>query len=110
MIYELHVGTFNDDLDPGLGTFRSIKARSPILRDLGINALLIMPAAEFPGDFSWGYNPAHPFAIEDVFGTPRNFQDFVLTAHQHGMAVIMDVVYNHFGPNDLDLWRFTSWN
>lgn len=110
VIYELHVGTFNDDIDPGLGTFRSVVARLPDLRNLGINALLIMPAAEFPGDLSWGYNPAHPFAIEGAFGTPQDFQAFVLTAHQHGIAVLMDVVYNHFGPNDLDLWRFTRWN
>ncbi len=109
VIYEMHVGTFNDDIDPGLGTFRSIKARLPELQALGINAIQVMPAAEFPGDLSWGYNPAHPFAIESVFGTPKDFQDFVQTAHQFGMAVILDVVYNHFGPNDMDLWRFTSW-
>lgn len=109
-IYEMHVGTFNDDLDPGLGTFRSIKARLPELQALGINAIQVMPAAEFPGDLSWGYNPAHPFAIESVFGTPQDFKDFVQTAHQFGIAVILDVVYNHFGPNDMDLWRFTSWH
>lgn len=109
-IYEMHVGTFNDDLDPGLGTFRSIKARLPELQALGINAIQVMPAAEFPGDLSWGYNPAHPFAIESVFGTPKDFKDFVQTAHQFGIAVILDVVYNHFGPNDMDLWRFTSWH
>jgi 1,4-alpha-glucan branching enzyme len=110
VIYEMHVGTFNDDIDPGLGTFRSIKARLPELQALGINAIQVMPAAEFPGDLSWGYNPAHPFAIESVFGTPKDFKDFVQTAHQFGMAVILDVVYNHFGPNDMDLWRFTSWH
>ncbi len=110
VIYEIHVGTFNDDIDPGLGTFRSIKARLPDLQALGINAIHVMPAAEFPGDLSWGYNPAHPFAIESVFGTPTDFQDFVQTAHNFGIAVIIDVVYNHFGPNDLDMWRFTSWN
>lgn len=110
VIYELHVGTFNDDIDPGLGTFRSIKARLPDLQSLGINAIQVMPAAEFPGDLSWGYNPAHPFAIESAFGTPKDFKDFVQTAHQFGIAVILDVVYNHFGPNDMDLWRFTSWH
>lgn len=110
VIYEMHVGTFNDDIDPGLGTFRSIKARLPDLQALAINAIHVMPAAEFPGDLSWGYNPAHPFAIESVFGTPTDFQDFVQTAHNFGIAVIIDVVYNHFGPNDLDMWRFTSWN
>ncbi|MCC5630849.1 alpha amylase C-terminal domain-containing protein [Nostoc sphaeroides CHAB 2801] len=110
IIYEMHVGTFNDDIDPGLGTFRSIKAKLPDLQALGINAIHVMPAAEFPGDLSWGYNPSHPFAIESVFGTPSDFKDFVQTVHNFGIAVIVDVVYNHFGPRDLDMWRFTSWN
>jgi len=86
VIYQMHVGTFNDDLDPGLGTFRSIKARLPDLEMLGINAIHIMPASEFPGDLSWGYNPSHPFAIESVFGTPADFQDMVQTCHDHGMG------------------------
>ena len=110
VIYQMHVGTFNDDVDPGLGTFRSVKSRLPDLQSLGVNAIHVMPAAEFPGDLSWGYNPSHPFAIESIFGTPVDFQDMVQTCHDHGIAVIIDVVYNHFGPNDLDLWRFTSWN
>jgi len=110
VIYQMHVGTFNDDVDPGLGTFRSTKARLPDLEMLGVNAIHIMPASEFPGDLSWGYNPSHPFAIESVFGTPADFQGFVQTCHDHGIGVIIDVVYNHFGPADLDLWRFTSWN
>lgn len=110
VIYQMHVGTFNDDVDPGLRTFRSVKARLPDLQSLGVNAIHVMPAAEFPGDLSWGYNPSHPFAIESIFGTPADFQDMVQTCHDHGIAVIIDVVYNHFGPNDLDLWRFTSWN
>ena len=110
VIYQMHVGTFNDDVDPGLGTFRSVKARLPDLQSLGVNAIHVMPAAEFPGDLSWGYNPSHPFAIEGIFGNPADFQDMVQTCHDNGIAVIIDVVYNHFGPNDLDLWRFTSWN
>lgn len=110
VVYQMHVGTFNDDIDPGLGTFRSIKARLPDLQSLGINAIHVMPASEFPGDLSWGYNPSHPFSIESVFGTPPDFQDMIQTCHDHGIAVIIDVVYNHFGPNDLDMWRFTSWN
>ena len=110
IIYEMHVGTFNDDIDPGLGTFRSIKAKLPDLQALGINAIHVMPASEFPGDLSWGYNPSHPFAIESVFGPPKDLKEFVQTAHDFGIAIIMDVVFNHFGGNDLDLWRFTSWN
>lgn len=110
VIYEMHVGTFNNDIDPGFGSFRSIKAKLGELQALGINAIEVMPSAEFPEDFSWGYNLAHPFAIESAFGLPKDFKDFVQTAHQHGIAVILDVVYNHFGPNDLDLWRFTNWS
>jgi 1,4-alpha-glucan branching enzyme len=110
VIYEMHVGTFNDDIDPGLGTFRSVKARLGELRALGINAIEVMPCAEYPGDFSWGYNLSHPFAVESIFGTPTDLKDFVQTAHEHGIAVILDVVYNHFGPNDLDMWRFTDWS
>lgn len=109
VVYELHIGTFADLPGEQRGTIASVIAKLPDLQELGINAILVMPAAEFPGDLSWGYNPAHPFAIEDAFGTPWDFQQFVLTAHHHGIAVLMDVVYNHFGPNDLDLWRFTSW-
>ncbi|MCG6133109.1 MAG: alpha-amylase family glycosyl hydrolase [Nostoc sp. LLA-1] len=110
VIYEMHVGTFNDDIDPGLGTFRSVRARLPELQALGINAIQVMPTAEFPGDLSWGYNPSHPFAIESVLGTLTDFKNFIQTSHEHGIAVLLDVVYNHLGPNDLDLWQFTGWN
>jgi len=110
VIYEMHVGTFNDDLDPGMGTFRSVKARLGDLQALGINAIEVMPSAEFPGDRSWGYNPSSPFAIESAFGTLKDFKEFVQAAHEHGIAVILDVVYNHFGPTDLDLWQFTGWS
>ena len=65
-----------------------------------------MPVAEFAGDRSWGCNPAHIFAVESAYGRPRGFKRFVREAHRHGFAVILDVVYNHFGPSDLDLWQF----
>ncbi len=65
-----------------------------------------MPIMEFPGDFSWGYNPSCPFAVESIYGGPDGFKRFVKAAHEHGIAVIVDVVYNHFGPSDLDLWQF----
>lgn len=68
-----------------------------------------MPIAEFPRDFSWGYNPAHPFAVESIYGGPDGFKRFVKAAHEHGIAVIVDVVYNHFGPTDMDLWQFDGW-
>jgi 1,4-alpha-glucan branching enzyme len=69
-----------------------------------------MPAAEFAGDLSWGYNPAHMFAIESAYGGPQAFKEFVRQAHREGFAVILDVVYNHFGPSDLSLWRFDGWS
>jgi 1,4-alpha-glucan branching enzyme len=69
-----------------------------------------MPPAEFAGGYSWGYNPAHLFAIEDDYGGPRALKQFIQGAHALGMAVIFDVVYNHLGPSDLDLWQFDGWS
>ena len=68
-----------------------------------------MPPFEFAGDVSWGYNPAHLFAIESGYGGPDAFKRFIRAAHDHGIAVIVDVVFNHLGPSDLDLWRFDGW-
>jgi 1,4-alpha-glucan branching enzyme len=112
IIYELHIGSFQ--LDPaspiGRGTFDSVIARLDYLRDLGITAIQVMAAQEFATDVSWGYNPAHIFAIESAYGGPNGFRRFVDAAHGHGLAVILDVVYNHFGPSDLDLWQFDGWS
>ncbi len=108
-IYEMHIGTFNA-VDGKVGTFDSAIERLPYLKQLGINAVEIMPIAEFAGDYSWGYNPAHPFAIETAYGGPQGFKRFVREAHKHGIAVIVDVVYNHFGPSDLGLWQFDGWS
>ncbi len=69
-----------------------------------------MPLAEFAGDYSWGYNPAHPFAIETAYGGVDGLKLFIREAHKRGIAVIIDVVYNHFGPSDLDLWQFDGWS
>lgn len=110
VIYEMHIGTFHrDDLEVP-GTFRDAIAKFKHLKDLGINAIQIMPVAEFAGDLSWGYNPAHIFAVEQAYGGPDALKHFVDEAHQAGFAVIIDVVYNHFGPSDLDLWQFDGWN
>jgi len=110
VIYELHVGTFNVKEKGRTGTFDSAMEKLPYLRDLGINAVELMPVAEFPGDFSWGYNPAHLFAVESSYGGPDALKRFVKAAHQHGIAVIIDVVYNHLGPSDLALWQFDGWS
>jgi 1,4-alpha-glucan branching enzyme len=111
VIYELHVGTFNDleDADHP-GKFPSVTARLGHLKKLGVNAIQIMPVGEFAGDRSWGYNPAHIFSVELTYGGPEAFKRFIKRAHQKGIAVILDVVYNHLGPSDLDLWQFDGWN
>ncbi|MGH8909568.1 MAG: alpha-amylase family glycosyl hydrolase, partial [Egibacteraceae bacterium] len=110
VIYELHVGSFNDMPRRGPGGFASVIRRLDYLRDLGINAIELMPSMEFALDFSWGYNPAHIFAIEEAYGGPDALKQLIDEAHQRGIAVIFDVVYNHLGPSDLDLWRFDGWS
>ena len=110
VIYELHIGTFNTTKEKGPGNFLSAIEKLPYLRDLGVNAVELMPIAEFAGDFSWGYNPAHPWAVESIYGGPEGFKAFVDAAHAHGIAVILDVVFNHFGPGDLCLWQFDGWH
>ncbi|MBA4065389.1 MAG: 1,4-alpha-glucan branching protein [Isosphaera sp.] len=112
VIYELHVGTFHDPNpnEDRPGTFRDVVRRFDHLKRLGVNCLQVMPIAEFAGDRSWGYNPAHIFAVESAYGGPRAFKEFVREAHRNGFAVVLDVVYNHFGPSDLDLWRFDGWS
>ncbi|WP_448699002.1 alpha-amylase family glycosyl hydrolase [Mucilaginibacter sp. AW1-3] len=110
VIYELHTGTFNVKEQGKPGNMYGIIEKLPYLRDMGINAIEIMPPFEFPGGFSWGYNPSQPFAIESEYGGPDAFKALVKAAHEHGIAVILDVVYNHFGPTDLDLWQFDGWN
>lgn len=109
VIYEMHVGTFNDRPGDDVGTFDDVILKLPYLRDTGINAIEIMPVLEFPQSQSWGYNPALPFAVESSLGGPQGLQRLVKAAHALGIAVIMDVVYNHFGPGDLDLWQFDGW-
>ena len=108
VIYQLHVGTFAGKNPPG--TFDDAIARLDHLRDLGFTAVAPLPVNEFPGDRSWGYNPCDPFAIETSYGGPEAFKRFVRAAHARGLAVIVDVVHNHYGPTDLDLWQFDGWS
>jgi len=108
VIYEMHVGTFAPSGDRA-GTFDEARRRLRYLDHLGVSAIQVMPPFEFAGDISWGYNPAHLFAIESTYGGPDAFKAFIRAAHARGIAVIVDVVYNHFGPSDLDLWRFDGW-
>ncbi len=104
VIYELHVGTFHDTPGFGPGHFRSAMEKLDYLRDLGVNAIELMPVTEFPGDFSWGYNTSFPFAPESAYGTPEDMKAFIDAAHGRGIAVLLDVVHNHWGPNDLPMW------
>jgi len=111
VVYEMHLGTFHARHGGDqVGTFATAAARLKYLAELGINAIELMPIAEFEGSRSWGYNPAHLFAVETTYGGSRAFKAFVKECHAHGIAVILDVVYNHLGPNHLDLWRFDGWS
>lgn len=110
VIYEMHVGTFN--VAPGgspPSNFDAAVAKLDHVKDLGANAVKVMPFCEFAGSLSWGYNPAHPWAVESAYGSPEDLKEFVDAAHARGIAVIADVVYNHLGPSDLDLWQFDGW-
>ena len=110
IIYELHAGTFNAKQEGKPGDFYGVIEKLDYLQELGINAIEIMPPFEFPGDFSWGYNPAYPFSIESAYGGADAFKSLIKAAHEKGIAVILDVVYNHFGPNDMDIWQFDGWS
>ena len=110
IIYELHTGTFNIKEKGKPGDFYGVIEKLDYLKELGINAIEVMPPFEFPGDFSWGYNPAYPFSIESAYGSADAFKALVKAAHERGIAVILDVVYNHFGPTDMDMWQFDGWN
>ena len=93
IIYELHVGTFTPD-----GTFDAAIVRLDYLVQLGITHVELMPVAEFPGEHGWGYDGVALFAVSHAYGGPDGLKRFVDAAHQCGLAVLLDVVYNHFGP------------
>jgi maltooligosyltrehalose trehalohydrolase len=93
IIYELHVGTFTPD-----GTFDAVIPRLDHLRQVGVNAIEIMPVGQFPGERNWGYDCAFPFAAQNSYGGPEGLKRLVNACHRTGMSVILDVVYNHLGP------------
>jgi 1,4-alpha-glucan branching enzyme len=101
VIYELHVGTFNVRSGEGHGTYASAIDRLDALAALGITMVELLPIAEFPGDRSWGYNPAGPFAVESSYGTPDELKALVDAAHARGIGVIIDVVHNHYEADPL---------
>jgi 1,4-alpha-glucan branching enzyme len=110
VIYEMHAGTFPDNPVAPHRLFDAIARDMPYLRELGVNAIHLLPTGEFPGDDSWGYNPAHIYAVESAYGGPTGLMDLVDAAHAAGIAVIIDVVYNHLGPNDLSVWQYDGWH
>jgi maltooligosyltrehalose trehalohydrolase len=103
IIYELHVGTFTPD-----GSWEAASRELPALAELGITCLEIMPVAEFPGRFGWGYDGVNLFAPTRLYGGPADFRRFVDRAHALEIAVILDVVYNHIGPDGNYLKLFSA--
>jgi maltooligosyltrehalose trehalohydrolase len=101
VIYELHVGTFSR-----AGTFDGVLERLPVLRDLGVTAVEIMPVSEFPGSRNWGYDGVSPYAVQSTYGGPNGLKRLVDAAHRQGLAVLLDVVYNHLGPEGNYLREF----
>ncbi len=94
VIYEMHIGTFTAE-----GTWRAAMEQLPELARIGITVIEMMPIADFPGDFGWGYDGVDLFAPSYLYGTPDDLRAFVNHAHSLGLGVILDVVYNHFGPD-----------
>lgn len=101
IFYELHVGTFTED-----GTFEAIIGRLDDLISLGINAIELMPVGQFPGARNWGYDGVLPYAVQNSYGGPEGLKKLVNACHQKGIAVFLDVVYNHMGPEGNYLSHF----
>ena len=93
VLYELHVGTFTRS-----GTFEAVIPQLPQLVELGVTAIELMPVAEFPGSRNWGYDGVHLFAVQSTYGGPRGLRRLVDACHAHGLSIVLDVVYNHLGP------------
>ena len=117
VVYELHAGTFHDPRTetPGSASLDDARAKLDHIAALGANAVLLMPVMEFPGTHSWGYNPTDLYAVDNLtYGGPDALKRFVDAAHQRGLAVILDVVHNHYGTSDLpgdlehSLWDFDA--
>ncbi|MDB4941167.1 MAG: Malto-oligosyltrehalose trehalohydrolase [Labilithrix sp.] len=101
VIYELHVGTFSPE-----GTFKGAEARLDALAELGVTAIEILPVAAFAGQWGWGYDGVALYATHAAYGEPEDLRSLVAAAHGRGLAVILDVVYNHFGPAGNYLWKY----
>jgi maltooligosyltrehalose trehalohydrolase len=104
ILYELHVGAFSASHD-----FEGVAGRLDHLSDLGVNAIELMPLGQFPGDRNWGYDGVYPFAVQDSYGGHDGLRRLVNAAHRRGIAVVVDVVYNHFGPEGNHLASFAPY-
>jgi maltooligosyltrehalose trehalohydrolase len=103
VIYEMHVGTFTKE-----GTWRAAMQQLEELARVGVTVIEMMPVADFPGKFGWGYDGVNLFAPSRLYGTPDELRNFIDHAHSLGLAVILDVVYNHFGPDGNYLGAFSD--
>ncbi len=101
IVYELHVGTFSPQ-----GTFDGVIASLDRLVELGVTAVELMPVAQYPGNRNWGYDGVYPFAVQDTYGGPDGLRRLVNACHKRGLAVILDVVFNHLGPEGNYLGKF----
>lgn len=101
IMYELHTGTFSAE-----NSFAGIKNKLGYLTELGITAIEVMPVGQFPGNRNWGYDGVYPFAVQHSYGGASGLQELVNACHQHGIAVILDVIYNHLGPEGNYLSQF----
>ena len=111
VIYQLHIGSFFVPSGTTVpSTFSRATQKLDDLVDLGVNAIELLPVSEFPGDLSWGYNLSYPFSVESAYGGPNGLKSFVDACHARGIAVLGDVVYNHWGPSDLSMWQFDGWS
>ncbi len=104
IIYELHLGTFTPE-----GTLAAAQAKLPHLQALGITVIELLPLATFPGDRNWGYDGTYLFALQPNYGSYADLRAFIEAAHELGMAVILDVVYNHFGPEGNYSWAYAPY-
>lgn len=93
VMYELHVGTFTEQ-----GTFEAVIARLDYLTELGVNCIELMPVAQFPGKRNWGYDGVYMYAVQNSYGGPEGLKKLINACHKKGIAVLLDVVYNHLGP------------
>lgn len=101
ILYEIHVGTYTQE-----GTFDAVAARLGDLQELGVTALELMPVSQFPGDRNWGYDGVYPYAVQSTYGGPEGLKRLVDACHARGLAVVLDVVYNHLGPEGNYLWDY----